>query len=1384
MTKKLRITLFGSIQVRTGEKLIEQYRSESARALLFYLAMAPAGPHHRSVLATLFWPKASEKHARNNLRQILTRLRQALNRVEPTLSHELLTSNYKTVTLKKELIWCDAVKFQTLITAVAEHSHPDLYTCPICWEQLQQAAKLFKGEFLNGFHLSGSAEFNVWQDKLREHYHMQTLLALDTLLVMAHQRGKLTLVQQLAQQQLALEPWREEGQRHLIWALTQLGETEAAIRQYEQFKTLLQKEFGVEPEAETTALYRQIRSTAVVDLPNPYRGLKPFTEANAAFFYGRERYVVRLQALLQEQDFLTVIGPSGSGKSSLVQGGLLPRLRARTTSQEWIIVQSRPGKRPFHNLIDALKPLFPTREHKLLARLATGNVSLLELARKTLKTRRQNGRLLLYIDQFEELFTLVPHKKNRERFIDLLLEAQTSPLPITIILTMRADFMAEALAYPSLAEMTQRGLFLLGGMTNEEMQQTITLPAQKLHVTFEPGLVARLLHDVGKEPGQLPLLQFALTELWERRNHGQITHAAYDDIGGLSGALANYADSIYNELAQSEQTEVRRLFFRLVRPGEQAADTRQVVSSDRLNEEQWQLVQRLANTRLLVTDQESSGNYTVELVHEALIQYWERLQEWLNSDKTFRIWTYRLQTAVGHWEALDEDEGVLLRGLPLAEAEQWFQERDADLGNRSKRFISASLALRAREEATAAAQQARERAFTLTLQAQLALQQGDALKARQFAQAANRIDDPPPATQRLLSETAYMPSTRWRIVAHEGAVLALTTSPDQQTFLSAGADGVINWYEVETQLCRRRFSAHQASVHCVAFSPNGETAVSGDASGQLLWWQLATGKVCQQIAAHTGSVEAVAFLPDGKMVLTAGADRVLRLWDMNTGTLKQTFTGHRGAVNCLDVTKDGRLALSGSADRRLLLWEVATGNILQELGGNQRHVAQQMIKQGHFGTVSGVAFHPNEQSAISVGMDRGTIIWNLTTGDVANYLQFDTPLLDIDVNAIGNNALIGTISSQACLCNLYTNQIVRRLRGHQQRIQAVSFVGTSQAVTGSTAGIIHLWRLHSGAEERSWLPTTDERLTGFALRPDGQEGAGGFDNGMVELWDVASGRTIRRWQAHNDSVARHCQFSPDGRFLVTGSGNIFRPATDTTVKVWDVATGRELFCFDYHDQFVWKTAFSPNGRFVLSTAHDGRVYCASLVDGSSRVLYDFSPYIALGIDISPDARFAALSMGRGHGQLTTSYPILIVDIETGQIVRRLAGHSESIDMVRFAPNGRCLLSGGHDNKVVLWDLGTGEKRHELLGHRGATTVMDFHPSKPFAVSAAAENHIIVWDLSRGTELRRWEGHDNLVEGLSFTPNGNHVISASSDNTIRVWRFDETKEDVLRWLGDN
>lgn len=407
---------------------------------------------------------------------------------------------------------------------------------------------------------------------------------------------------------------------------------------------------------------------------------------------------------VQQKPFVAVLGPSGSGKPSIVFAGLLPHLRRQG---DWLMVTFRPGSDPFRNLANALLPvlepaltetdrLIETR--KMARALRQDDLDLSEVVARMMEINPQARRFLLLADQFEELYTLCPDPETRHGFVDVLLKAFLPPSNASsLVLTLRADFLSQALTYRPLADALREADVKLGPMTPDELRRAIEKPAQRQGVSFEAGLVERILADVSDEPGNLPLLEFALTALWERQTQGQLTHAAYEAVGRVEGALSCHADQVFEGLSEVEQAQARHVFVQMVRPGEGTEDTRRLTTKAELGEADWALVQKLATARLVVTDQDPDQQEIAEVVHEALIRNWGRLRAWMTEDRTFRAWQERLRAALRQWQASQQDEGALLRGAPLAEAEQWQVERDISLSQAERDFIQASLTHREEE---------------------------------------------------------------------------------------------------------------------------------------------------------------------------------------------------------------------------------------------------------------------------------------------------------------------------------------------------------------------------------------------------------------------------------------------------------------------------------------------------------------------------------------------------------------------------------------------------------------------------------------------------------------------------------------------------------------
>jgi formylglycine-generating enzyme required for sulfatase activity len=443
--------------------------------------------------------------------------------------------------------------------------------------------------------------------------------------------------------------------------------------------------------------------------PCPYPGLAYFGPQDSALFFGRNAAIARLEAAVTKQALTALVGASGSGKSSVVLAGLAPRLNLRGGWRfSHFRVGTEPNKDPFLALARALVPLLG--EHgpadqleevqKLAGKLAGGSVDLSNVM-GACRASNPGKRILLIADQFEEMFTLVSDEAIRHRFIDVLLAgfsdcAAGGPPDICLVLTLRADFYGMALRHRPLADALQGRVENLGPMTRDELRDAIVRPAGA--VAFENGLVDTLLDDVGSRPGSLPLLQFALREMWGRLDKRRMTRAIYEAIGGVEGALAQRAQAIFESLTTGSNDAhavmlFRRLFTRMVSLGEGAEDTRRIVGREELGPEEWALAQRLAgeDNRLVVTSAPAPGHETAEVVHEALIRNWPTFIEWVNRDRIFQSWLRQLKSRVDDWRKHPDDDGTLMRGGPLRIAEDWLQRRGEELAEDEWGYIDCSL---------------------------------------------------------------------------------------------------------------------------------------------------------------------------------------------------------------------------------------------------------------------------------------------------------------------------------------------------------------------------------------------------------------------------------------------------------------------------------------------------------------------------------------------------------------------------------------------------------------------------------------------------------------------------------------------------------------------
>jgi len=1176
--------------------------------------------------------------------------------------------------------------------------------------------------------------------------------------------------------------------------------------------------------------------TAAVDASptrNPYKGLRAFEEADAADFAGREalvgKLVERMAAGGEAGRLLAVVGPSGSGKSSVVSAGLIPALRAGAVlgSDQWFVASMSPGARPFKRLERALRGIAigsPPSQAELMD-VQTG------LQRAVDRLLPADAELLLLIDQFEELYTLADG--DAQRFQELLARAVDDPESrVRIVITLRADFYDRPLRHERLGRQLASRTHVVPTLTPEELERAITEPALGAGLTLDDGLATRIVAEMSEHPGALPLLQFVLAELWERRDGRRLSLESYQKSGGISEAVARRAEQLVRQLRPGQREAARQVFLHLVEPGEGTQDTSRRVRRSELpavgpdGESIDAVVDHFARYRLLVLDRDADTREpTVQLAHEALLRAWPRLQRWVDQARDDLRKRRELDVAARQWVEAGRHPSFLLAGLRLEQFRALAEEARVRLSDVQHQYLAASIAeqerLRAEEERRASHERAlkrravtRLRALVLTFaigallagglgvfalaESNRAASAARAATARELAAAAVANVEVDPERAILLAleaieatraaDGSVLPEAEealHRAVVASRVVLSvpgvggdIDWSPDGSMFVTEGVEnsGMVDIRDPATGDSIRTWPGHDVDLNDVAFNHDGSMLATAGDDGTARVWDPDTGEELGGASGQPGTVESPSiarspsFSADGRLVAAAWPDEdVVRILDIEAGRVRE-LGGLSGAEYPV-FSPDGRRLAVGTAPNRIVILDVESGDELASVQLEFTSFRHSWSPDGRWFAASGRPVH----------------IWDgASIGPEPRFAMAHNGAVDLAWSADSRLLLTGSEDGTATLWEVTETgpRELTVLSSHDHgRLWGVALSPDGdRAMTAEGLGgadrdpVVKVWDIGpNGDAEVANLPAVPGWTHVLHFTPEGNLAAAS-EGGTATVWDFGSRAPVVRVGPHGATgdpsgpLVIHLDISPDGELIATG-GN------DGTAIVWDAASGDELFtvqpALEPEIRWIEEVAWSRDGAHLAVAAnsfpHESSHVLIVDRAGASVEILDKPGMRPERVGFSPDGQLVAVAWIDTQTFVLDAWHVGMWDRERAEWKRSIMTPARAL---AFDPSGTRLATVNDGGWAEIWDVSTGELLATLTGTTGdLSRSISFSPDGTRVVTAHSDGSVRLWDAESGEPQLVLRGHREVVARAAFNPDGDLLASTGADGVVRIWALD-------------
>ncbi|NEO48805.1 MAG: hypothetical protein F6K55_33815, partial [Moorea sp. SIO4A3] len=1007
------------------------------------------------------------------------------------------------------------------------------------------------------------------------------------------------------------------------------------------------------------------------------------------------------------------------------------------------------------------------------------------------------SKLLIFIDQSEEIITLCQNLDQRQEFFQQILTAINAHRDkLRVILTLRSDFEPQVrdagltfvptdynVGLTVLKKRWHSRRFIVPAMTRGELREAIEKPAQARVMYFQPhDLVEELIDEVADMPGALPLLSFALSELYlkylRRQREAQysgitidraLTEADYSELGGVMQSLTQRADEEYQALVNKNPAYdqvIHHVMLRMVALGGGELARRRVPLSELKYPPQKhglvkEVIERFTNVRLLVNGVDADGNPYVEPAHDALVRGWQRLLEWKQKDEENLLLQRRLTPAAVEWKNLKRKKQSSGFEAKAEAVINWLNGR-LDLAenflNKINTLKNTNLA-RLWQRTPEQKKGSRDKTVQFLWNANPYL---DVLN-KELNSDDNWLNQVEAEfVQRSVRQKSFNTRRNWgvaiAVMVGLGTGLVLSTYFGLQSrkrainsdFRAQAAN--INYSLLVESTTEELLQAIESTARIQDYQKSLQPTVINEINSSLL---TALDKVQERnrLQGHTDKVYGIAFSPDGKQIISGSSDNTVRLWDTETGLPLHTLEGHTDKVNDIAFSRDGKQILSGSGDNTVRLWDTETGQTLHTF-------------VGHTDIVNDIAFSPDGKQILSGSSDNTVRLWDTETGQTLHTLEGHTlPVNDIAFSPDGKQILSGSFDNTVRLWDTETGLPLHTLEGHTHWVTDIAFSRDGkQILSGSHDTTVRLWDTETGQTLHT-LEGHTFGVTDIAFSPDGKQILSGSHDRTVRLWDTETGQLIHTLEGHTDTVY-DIAFSPDGKQILSGS-------KERTLRLWDTETGLPLHTFVGHTSSVIAIAFSPDGKQILSGS----------LDSTLRLWYtDFGQLIHTFVGHTSGARDIAFSPdGKQIISGSSDNTVRLWDTETGLPLHTFVGHTDKVYHIAFSRDGKQIISGSYDNTVRLWDTETGQLIHTFVGHTSYVYAIAFSPDGKQILSGSYDNTVRLWDTETGQTLHTFVGHTGWVREVAFSRDGKQILSGSIDNTVSLWDT-ETGQLIHTFVG--